>query len=233
MTSSSVSPLAPGTPSVLVGATAAPGPITTSPSPARRRPRVARPAIRPPSPGPAATSVSAPPAYPHDSSPAAVGLCSPVVGDRAVPHAVPTSSARASRRSGAGRSRPGSGRGRRGRRSGSAARPAAARPGQPGRARGPAGAACPRRRSVRRRVVRDLVVADEVRVDDGAAGAHVADEGRDDDVAGQHGREGAQQGVDAAPVHPRSDVTSCRWAAAWCISRTTSTRTPIRVRIVV
>jgi hypothetical protein len=55
-------------------------------------------------------------------------------------------------------------------------------------------------------VVRDLVVADEVGIDDGTAGAHVADQGGDDDVAGQHGGEGPEQRVDAAAVHPWSDV---------------------------
>ena len=101
------------------------------------------------------------------------------------------------------RSRPGSGRGRTAARSGRAA-------GRSGRRRRSAATERSSRRSTlsasRLRgagVVGDLVVGDEVGVDGGAAGEHVADDGGDHHVPFDDGREGAQHRVQAAAADPR------------------------------
>lgn len=51
-------------------------------------------------------------------------------------------------------------------------------------------------------VVGDLVVGHEVGVDGGAAGEHVAHDGGDDDVPFDDGREGADEGIEAAALDP-------------------------------
>ena len=51
-------------------------------------------------------------------------------------------------------------------------------------------------------VVGDLVVGDQVGVDGGAAGEHVAHDRGDDDVPLDDRREGADEGVEAAALRP-------------------------------
>ena len=72
-----------------------------------------------------------------------------------------------------------------------------------------------RRRSVSQRVVpldagvvRHLVVADEVGVDHRPSGAHVPDDGRDDDVAGEHRGERPEERVHTAAVDARAYVAA-------------------------